>query len=259
VVKAALGSSLYDYPGAHPEEAGHFAGAMSELSDGSARQIVARYDVSSFRRIVDVGGSHGTVLRRLLEAAPQAKGVLFDRPEVVARAQLQFHGTELAERIEFVGGDFLAEVPADGDLYVLREVLHNWDDEHASRIVENCHRGARPGSTLLLGEIVLPARAELQTEATQPTADGTSYADPFGTRLAQQLRQQVLDSVWDEAGRLRPAVLTDPETREIIPGTEIGNPYVRDALTADGSNIADWGTYETGSIANPVQDPLLLQ
>jgi hypothetical protein len=68
---------------------------------------------------------------------------LFDRPEVVARAQLHFDGTELAARIDFIGGDFLAEVPAGGDLYVLREVLHNWDDEHASRILENCHRAAR--------------------------------------------------------------------------------------------------------------------
>jgi hypothetical protein len=85
---------------------------------------------------------------------------LFDRPEVVARAQFRFSGSELAERIDFVGGDFLVEVPTDGDLYVVREVLHNWDDEHASRILENCHRAARPGSTLLLGEIVLPTQAD---------------------------------------------------------------------------------------------------
>jgi hypothetical protein len=116
------------------------------------------------------------------------------------------------------------------------------------QVVEEVRESTEPGQ---IGPDVAKVTQELQTEATQPTADGTSYADPFGTRLAQQLRQQVLDSVWDEAGHLRPAVLTDPETREIIPGTEIGNPYVRDALTADGSNIADWGKYETGSIANP--------
>jgi hypothetical protein len=159
-VEAALGTSLYEYLGAHPEEAGHFAGAMGEMSDGSARQIAAQYDVSSFTRIVDVGGSHGVVLRRLLEAAPGASGVLFDRPDVVARAQHMLNGSELATRIEFVGGSFLEEVPGGGDLYVLREVLHNWDDAHALRILENCHRAAMPASKLLVGEVVLPSEVD---------------------------------------------------------------------------------------------------
>jgi SAM-dependent methyltransferase len=163
-VEAALGTSMYEYLGAHPEEARHFAEAMGEMSDGSARQIVAQYDVSSFRRIVDVGGSHGAVLRRLLEAAPRATGVLFDRPDVIARARRAFDGTDLAGRIEFAGGTFLEEVPGGGDLYVLREVLHNWDDARARRILENCHRVALPGSKLLVGEVVLPARADATSQ-----------------------------------------------------------------------------------------------
>jgi len=163
VVNTALGSSLYEYLAAHPDEAGHFARAMGEMADGSARQIVAQYDVSPFTRIVDVGGSYGVVLRRLLEAAPRATGVLFDRPDVVARARHAFDGTDLSARIELVGGDFLNEVPHGGDLYVLREVLHNWHDEKARRILENCHRAALPGSRLLLGEVVLPDQADATT------------------------------------------------------------------------------------------------
>jgi hypothetical protein len=163
MVEPALGSSLYGYLAAHPEEAGHFARAMGEMSDGSARQIVAQYDVSSFTRIVDVGGSYGVVLRRLLEAAQRATGVLFDRPDVVARARQALDGTDLAARIELVGGDFFEEVPNRGDLYVLREVLHNWDDDHARRVLENCHRAALPGSRLLLGEVVLPDEADAGT------------------------------------------------------------------------------------------------
>jgi SAM-dependent methyltransferase len=154
---------VYEYLAAHPDEAGHFARAMGEISDGSARQIVAQYDVSSFVRIVDVGGSYGVVLRRVLEAAPRATGVLFDRPEVVERARHAFEGTELAARIELVGGDFLDAVPRGGDLYVLREVLHNWDDEHDGHVLENCHRAAQPGSTLLVGEVVLPGEADTTT------------------------------------------------------------------------------------------------
>jgi SAM-dependent methyltransferase len=163
VVERALGTSLYKYLAVHPDEASHFARAMGEMSDGSARQIVAEYDVSSFTRIVDVGGSYGVVLRRLLEAAPRATGVLFDRPEVVERARHAFDGTDLAARVELVGGDFLHEVPRGGDLYVLREVLHNWDDLHARRILENCHRVAVRGSKLLVGEVVLPCEADTTT------------------------------------------------------------------------------------------------
>jgi SAM-dependent methyltransferase len=163
VVEVALGSSMYEYLAAHPDEAGHFARAMGELSDGSAREIVAQYDVASFTRIVDVGGSYGVVLRRLLEAAPRATGVLFDRPEVVARARHAFDGTDIAARIEFVGGDFLNEVPGGGDLYVLREVLHNWDDEHARCVLQNCHRAAQPDSKLLVGEVVLPREPDATT------------------------------------------------------------------------------------------------
>jgi SAM-dependent methyltransferase len=157
-VETALGTSFYDYLGAHPDEAAHFAGAMSELSAGSAQQIVTNFDVGSFTRIVDVGGSYGAVLRTLLEAAPNAAGVLFDRPEVIARAKRAFAGFRLADSVEFVGGDFFDEVPAGGDLYVLREIIHNWDDRRALQILQNCHRAAASGSKLLLVEVVLPAR-----------------------------------------------------------------------------------------------------
>jgi hypothetical protein len=163
VVEKALGTSMYEYFGSHPDEAAHFAGAMSDLSAGSARQIVAHFDVSGFTRIVDVGGSYGTVLQRMLLAAPRTSGVLFDRPEVVARAERSFTGNGMAERIEFVGGDFFEDVPGGGDLYVLREILHNWDDAHAGRILENCHRAALPGSRLLAVEMVLPERADRST------------------------------------------------------------------------------------------------
>jgi SAM-dependent methyltransferase len=155
-----LGTSLWEHFAAHPDEGAHFAGAMSELSASAAEQLVARYDVSGCERIVDLGGGRGAVLARLLEAAPHAHGVLFDRPEVIAAAQATFARRGLAERVELVAGDFFEGVPADGDLYVLRTVLHNWDDEHAAQLLNNCRRAARPASTLLVMEVLLPERAE---------------------------------------------------------------------------------------------------
>jgi hypothetical protein len=161
VVEDALGTSFYEYLAAHPDERTSFAGAMSDLSRGSAEEIVTNFDVAPFRRIIDVGGGQGVVLRRLLAEAPNACGVLFDRPEVIELAHRVATDTNgLNERMEFVGGDFFADVPAGGDLYVLREVLHNWDDARVVRILQNCHRAALPGSQLLVVEIVLPAHAD---------------------------------------------------------------------------------------------------
>ena len=95
-----------------------------------------------------------------MPSASAATGVLFDRPEVVAGA-----GAELAERgvdgrVEVVGGDFLEEVPSGGDLYLLKHIVHDWDDEHASRILANCRRAAGPEATLLLVERLLGPGAD---------------------------------------------------------------------------------------------------
>ena len=152
----ALGTEIWDYYQKNPEEGAVFARAMGGLSASVSTEIAAHYDAARFTRIVDVGGSQGTLLAGLLEAAQQATGVLFDRPEVIAEARPVIAARGLAERVELVGGDFFTEVPLGGDLYVLKSVLHDWNDTDAVRILANCHRAAQPGSMLLLVEGVKP-------------------------------------------------------------------------------------------------------
>jgi O-methyltransferase domain/Dimerisation domain len=159
-VSTTLGMGLWDYYRENPEEEATFARSMGNLSAIITTEVVAHYDVSRFSRIVDIGGSQGVLLADLLAAAPQATGVLFDRPEVIATVGPAITARGLAERVELVGGDFFSEVPPDGDLYVLKSVLHNWDDATALRIVTNCYRAARPGSTLLVIEGVMPIDPE---------------------------------------------------------------------------------------------------
>lgn len=154
------GQSSWEYFAQHPQEGARFAAAMGNLSATVAAAAVPRYDASRFTRIVDVGGSEGVLLAGLLDAAPQATGILFDRPEVIDRARQTITNRGLAERVELIAGDFFTDIPADGDLYLLKAVLHDWDDEHATRILTNCHRAARPGSTLLIVEGVLPEDPE---------------------------------------------------------------------------------------------------
>ncbi len=155
VAKDALGMEMWEFYDANPEAMGTLTQHLDEVTAQMAPLVTRTYDLSGFRRIVDVGGNRGAFLSGLLEAAPEATAVLFDRPEVMddARKFIAAHG--LSDRVEFVGGDFLEEVPPGGDLYLIKGVLHDWDDEPASRILKNCHRAAEPGSTSLTFEGIL--------------------------------------------------------------------------------------------------------
>ena len=153
--EAALGTDLWDYYRHHAEEGAAFAAAMGNVSAAVAEDVVATYDLGPYRRIVDVGGSHGVLLAALLGANPEATGVLFDRPDVVAGARPALAAQGLTDRVELVEGDFFEEVPSGGDLYLLKHILHDWDDERAGRILDRCHEAASPGATLLVVERLL--------------------------------------------------------------------------------------------------------
>lgn len=152
---SVLGASLWDYFRDNPEEGASFAGAMSNVSEVVAEEVVRQLDVSPFRRIVDIGGSEGVLLASLLQANPAAQGVLFDLPEVLEGARAAVEARGLAGRVELHAGSFFEEVPAGGDLYLLKHILHDWDDEGAERILRVCHRAAPPGSTFVVVERVL--------------------------------------------------------------------------------------------------------
>ncbi|UBU16260.1 acetylserotonin O-methyltransferase [Nonomuraea gerenzanensis] len=155
VAPALLGRSFWEHLAANPEEAEHFALGMGEQSAQVAADVAAAVDPSAYGRLVDVGGAYGVLLAALLDKAPSATGVLLDRPPVIEAARQRLWGSPLAGRIDLVAGDFLEEVPK-GDLYLLKWILHDWDDEHAVRILATCRRSAAPGARLLLVEMLLP-------------------------------------------------------------------------------------------------------
>jgi hypothetical protein len=136
----------------HPDEGATFAGAMGNLAAIAVEAVRAVYDVSGFATVVDVGGAHGDFLAGLLAASPRSRGVLFDLPHVIA-------GAPRRDRIETVGGDVFAAVPRGGDLYVLKNVLHDWDDERAVAILANVRAAMRPGTRVAVIEVVLPEAA----------------------------------------------------------------------------------------------------
>ena len=154
----ALGTDPWAYFASHAEERSHFARAMGSISVEASAAVARQYDVSRFRRIVDVGASQGALLAGLLAAAPAASGVLFYLPEVVDGARDALSASSQADRVEFVGGDFFAQVPSGGDLYLLKSVLHDWDDKSALQILRNIRRASVPGVTLAVIEGLLPSR-----------------------------------------------------------------------------------------------------
>ena len=149
VAEDALGMPMWQYYDAHPEAKATLTEHLDEVTAELAPHVVTNVDLTAFKRIVDVGGNQGHFLSALLEAAPDATGVLFDRPEVMDDARQTLTERNLIDRVELVGGDFLETVPEGGDLYLIKGVLHDWDDEGAGRILSNCHQAAAPGSTLL--------------------------------------------------------------------------------------------------------------
>ncbi len=147
-------TSFFEYLAAHPEDAAIFNSAMTSVSSVELPLVVAAYDFSRFGRIVDVGGGEGALFHGILSANPKLRGVLFDLPSVVLGAA-SLRGGSIAERCKIIGGDFFQAVPEGADAYMMRVVIHDWNDEDALKILENCRRAIPAHGQLLLIESVL--------------------------------------------------------------------------------------------------------
>ena len=135
----------------HPDEAALFSQAMVDKSAAVVPAVVEAYDFSTFATVVDVGGGTGRLLSAILEQAPEATGVLFELPHVIADA-----GDAASNRLRLVAGDFFADPLPVADAYVLMEVLHDWTDDDAARILTAVRRAAAPGARLIVVEVLVP-------------------------------------------------------------------------------------------------------
>ena len=139
------GQPFYGYLHAHPRAAARFNAAMTGFSSHETAAILEAYDFSNARSVVDIGGGHGALLAALLRAHPQMSGTLFDLPSVLAGAASVLGEMGIAERARTVAGDFFDEAPAGADLYVMKSVLHNWDDTDAAAHPLDLPRGDGAG------------------------------------------------------------------------------------------------------------------
>ena len=154
----AMGAPLFEYLDSHPEAAHTYHQAVDAFTRREARALAETFDFSSIASIVDVGGGLGSLLAELAQRWPSLRRcVLFDRPQVIEQVRREAAPQELEGRLELVAGDFLEEIPIQADVFVVKHVLHNWQDDEAIAILRNCVRGLSPGGCVLIVEgILLP-------------------------------------------------------------------------------------------------------
>jgi len=150
------GSELFEYMQKDPDFAAIFNKAMTEISAGVADEIVAAYDFSRFATIVDVGGGQGSLLSAILNAAPAARGILFDLPHVIEAARPVIAERGVANRCELVTGNFFESVPAGGNAYIMKWIIHDWNDDDATKLLRNVRAVIPPDGRLIVFDGVLP-------------------------------------------------------------------------------------------------------
>ncbi|HEX5385635.1 MAG TPA: methyltransferase [Gemmatimonadales bacterium] len=147
------GTDSFEYLRQHPDAARVFDDAMSDLSALTGPAIAAAYDFGAWESVMDVGGGNGMLLAAILRAHPALRGVLADQPDVLDRARERgILGGDLAERSAYEPCDFFRQVPAGCRAYVMRNVIHDWNDERAHAILANCRRAVPANGALLLVE-----------------------------------------------------------------------------------------------------------
>lgn len=150
------GRPLFEFLATDAEQAQIFDDAMTGIHGRETNLMVDAYDFSGINILVDVGGGNGSSLIGILQHYPEMHGVLFDLPHVVERARPRIEAAGLADRCELVGGSFFERAPSGADAYMMRHIIHDWDDQRATAILKTCHAAMSEKARLLVVESVIP-------------------------------------------------------------------------------------------------------
>ncbi len=153
----ALGEDIWSYfTKTNPTEGKLFNGAMSSMSEGVIQAILALYELPPTGLVIDVAGGVGAMLCAFLQKQPGLRGIVMDLEFSREGAQSYIAAQGLDGRCEFVAGDFFTGVPAGGDLYTMKWILHDWNDEKAAAILQTIHAAMPEHAKLALFEAVIP-------------------------------------------------------------------------------------------------------
>lgn len=151
-----FGQPIFNYLAANPRAARVFDDAMTGIHGTETADMLDAYDFAGVATLADIGGGNGSTLAATLQRYPNLHGILFDRPDVVERAKANLEAAGVAGRCTAVGGNFFEAVPSGGDVYLMRHIIHDWDDEQSLAILRNCRKVVPAAGKLLLVEAVIP-------------------------------------------------------------------------------------------------------
>jgi hypothetical protein len=205
-----FGMCLFSYMTDHPELGAAYNNWMAKQSELQNGAVLATYSFSEFRKVVDVGGGQGATLAAILEANPQATGVLFDLPEVVSKVRLP---ESIAQRSEIVAGDMLESMPEGGDVYILKRILMDWSDEIAARALGRCREAMAESGKVL---VIEPMVAEGNEPSVSKSLDMTMLVMQGGGRVRTQEEHRAL---FDAAGLELTRILPTASPLRLMEGT----------------------------------------
>jgi hypothetical protein len=171
------GTQVFDFFARNPETGQIFNAAMTSLSTHSGYAVAKAYDFREIGKLVDVGGGHGLMAEAIAQATPGLEALVYDLPEVVGTAPAR-------EGVRFEGGDFFERVPPGADAYIMKAIVHDWDDARAERILANCVAAMKPGGRVLVVEQVISDAPEaalgklLDLEMLVMTPGGRERTEP---------------------------------------------------------------------------------
>lgn len=191
--RAHGGKSFWEVIGADAAVSARFNGFMVARTEAFASQLLTAFDFSACGHVVDIGGGNGALIARVLEAHAALRGTIFDLGPGLEGADAYLRKRGVLDRCQLVSGDFFESVPEGGDAYLLRHILHDWDDDRAAAILATCRRGMRPGTALLVIDQLLPHRAMDTSEDRHAFTLDLQMHVLFGARerTEEELRQMI--------------------------------------------------------------------
>ncbi len=198
-----------------PEQAKVFDDAMATFAPVTAAAIAASYDFSAFGKIVDVGGGNGSLLIGILKANLKLQGIVFDLPHAADKARIKIAEAGMQSRCEAIGGDFFKEVPSGADAYIIKHVIHDWDDQRAIAILGNVRRAMARGGKVLIAEGVFPARID-QSDVSRGTA--ANDVNMLVCTGGCQRSEPEFRRIYDSAGFKLTRIVSTPARLSVIEG-----------------------------------------
>jgi orsellinic acid C2-O-methyltransferase len=211
-------ADTFEAMAANPEQARVFDEAMATFAPMTAAAIAASYDFSPFRRLIDVGGGNGALLLGILKANPHLHGIVFDLPHAAEKARAKIAEAGSQARCEAIGGDFFKEVPSGADAYIIKHVVHDWNDERAVAILRSIYRAMPAHGKLLIAEGVYPERVDTSEAARGAAANDVNMLVCTGGRQRSEAEFRSLQAA---AGFKLTRIIPTPARLSIIEGEKV--------------------------------------